>query len=282
MVPRSRLRSCRAPAAALLLAASFAGAVKPAVAERSELIVRYLERAAQDLRPEAQSALHRIHGTPRQLLAARAYLRAEDNLAARWSWSDVEIARFERSPEHVSLLAEIDRVRRRFERENTGYTLYANTQVRSLDLQLDRWNENAGVERTAAHLHRAAREELSRSDYSAVPDARSLDSFARFLRAWRPPVAAPLAAPGLSLHGQLRAIDFQVMRAGKIVAGTQIAAVRTIWEGQGWRRKLQDAVADSAFVGPLRFPNEPWHYEYAPPSRYSAARLSSAGSAAGQ
>ena len=74
----------------------------------------------------------------------------------------------------------------------------------------------------------------------------------------------PLAAPGLSLHGQARAIDFQIMKNGQIVAGTEVSAVGAIWAKHGWGRKLQDAVQGTAFKGPLLSPNEPWHYEYQP------------------
>ena len=134
-----------------------------------------------------------------------------------------------------------------FERQNPGYSLYANTQVRSLDLQLERWNANPGVARTAQHLHRAAEAELRAGAYPSMPDAAAIDRFVAFLESWRPPVAAPLAAPGLSMHGQSRAIDFQIVTADGIIAGTQISSVRSVWERQGWARKLQLAVAGKGF-----------------------------------
>ena len=79
-----------------------------------------------------------------------------------------------------------------------------------------------------------------------------------------PSTAIPLAAPGLSLHGQARAIDFQVMQHDRIVAGPEVATVTTVWSEQGWSRKLHDAVQGTRFKGPLAMPNEPWHYEYQP------------------
>ena len=68
----------------------------------------------------------------------------------------------------------------------------------------------------------------------------------------------------MSLHGQARAIDFQVMKGGKVVAGAEMAAVDALWSKKGWARKLRQAVQETHFKGPLQSPNEPWHYEYRP------------------
>ena len=75
---------------------------------------------------------------------------------------------------------------------------------------------------------------------------------------------SPLAAPGLSMHGQSRAIDFQIMKGGRIVAATEVGAVEREWDAAGWTRKLRQAVlaASPRFKGPLAAPDEPWHYEY--------------------
>jgi len=79
-----------------------------------------------------------------------------------------------------------------------------------------------------------------------------------------PAIPVPLAAPGLSLHGQSRALDFQVRKGTQTIAGPEVASVASVWEKQGWARKLQEAVdpAQGVFVGPLQSPDEPWHYEY--------------------
>ena len=228
----------------------------------------YLFAVAHDLPPVAREALPRIDSKPRQLLAVRGYLRADRQLSSRWSWSAEEIRAYESSQEYRDLLAEIAAVRSRFETANPGYSLYANTTARSLDLQLQRWNSNASVGVIAERLQNAAVRELSAESYPATPDARATVRFANFLREWRPvPTAAPLAVPGLSLHGRSRAIDFQVTRNGQIIAPTEVAKVRSVWEQQGWAGKLAAAMHDSRFVGPLQSPNEPWHYEYAPSAR---------------
>lgn len=223
----------------------------------------YLLAVTHDLPAGAKDALQRIDGKPRQLLAARAYLRAGQQLQSRWSWSADEIRTYEASQEYADLLAEIALVRARFEAANPGYSLYANTAARSLDLQLQRWNSNKSVGVIAKQLQKAAERELARSTYPADPDAKATLLFTDFLRAWRPvPAAPPLAAPGLSLHGRSRAIDFQVTRKGRIIAPTEVSKAGSVWERQGWARRLAAAMRDTRFVGPLQSPNEPWHYEY--------------------
>lgn len=234
-------------------------------ADGSASLRAYLLAATHDLQPHAKEALQRIDGTPRQLLAVRGYLRAGQRLAARWSWSADEIRAYEASVEHHALLAEIAAVRARFEAQNPGFSLYANPSARSLDQQLQRWNSNVSVGVVATRLQVAALRELSGNAYPSHPDAEATGRFTNFLRQWRPtPAAAPLAVPGLSLHGRSRAIDFQIVRNGRIIAPTEVAKVRSVWERQGWAGKLAQVMRDTRFRGPLQAPNEPWHYEYAP------------------
>jgi hypothetical protein len=232
--------------------------------ERSPVVREYLLAIARQLPAQARDTLPRIDGSARRLLAARAYLRTAHELPSRWSWSAEEIRAYENSSEYRDLLAAIAQVREQFEMANPGFSLYANTQARSLDLQLQRWNSNASVAEVAERLYEAARRELAARAYPARPDAAAVALFAEFLRNWRPSPAAPLAAPGLSLHGRSRAIDFQITKDGQIIAPTEIAQVRAVWERQSWARKLATAVQGTKFVGPLRSPNEPWHYEYVP------------------
>ena len=81
------------------------------------------------------------------------------------------------------------------------------------------------------------------------------------------PVPVPtLAAPGLSPHGRMRAIDFQVESSGRIVAGTDSASIAADWIAAGWKARIQAAItaADAGFQGPLAAPDEPWHYEFRP------------------
>ncbi len=242
---------------ALIASVAFAGAH----ASESAL-TNHLTAMSATLGARERLALAQIPEIDRRLLALRAYVRARPDLDERWSWTEQEIRSYERSSEYQLLLADLERVRREFARRHPGHTLYANTQVRSLDVQLGRWNTNDGVGRTGASLLRAARATLMNAPEQ--PNRSSIASFERFLTSWRPAPAAPLAAPGLSAHGRMRAVDFLIVSDGRIVAATELAAVARDWDGPGWSRKLADAIAASGanFVGPLRSPYEPWHYEY--------------------
>lgn len=234
------------------------------LASSDDALDRYLQHIAASLPEKTAETLQRIEGTPRRLLAARAYLRAGDQLRTRWSWSTDEIHAHTRSPEYRAFLDETDKVRTRFEAQNPGYTLYANTEARSLELQITRFNTNKSVAKVAASLQKQALAEIGKPAYGSPERADSVQQFKQFLARWRPPTAAPLAAPGISRHGQLRAIDFQIMKDGAIVAPTDTATVKRNWDSPGWTKKLQAAVAGGNFRGPLKSPYEPWHYEYDP------------------
>jgi hypothetical protein len=91
-------------------------------------------------------------------------------------------------------------------------------------------------------------------------------AFRSLLVAFKPFPTPSLAAPGLSLHGRMQAVDFQVMAGDRLVADTDVTRVVETWETSGWKAKLQSAVAeaDAGFVGPLKNPDEPWHYDFRP------------------
>jgi hypothetical protein len=243
-----------------ILLTALCGSALAASDAKDKAIERSLDAVAATFSNDVQSALREIDGTPRRLLAMRGYLRARDTLAARWSWSGAQIEAYGRSPQYAQMLAEIAKINERFQQANPGYSLYANTQVRSLGVQLERWNKNRTVGKVADRLY----VELRSSTESGTAEALS-----RFLVEWRPPTPIPLAAPGMSLHGQSKALDFQVRAGdkpeGRIVAGPDTSSVKSVWEDQGWARKLAAAVsgASDRFKGPLRSPNEPWHFEYA-------------------
>jgi len=223
---------------------------------------QYAAVLAQRLEQNQRDTLARIPSPDRRLLALRAYLRAGKNLRDRWSWTDAQIRSYEQSAEYQELLADIAAIVKEFGRRNPGYTLYANTQVRSLDVQIERWNWNPRVGTTAKNLERDA--QIAIAKLPPQPTDASATRFEAFLKSWSPSPTSPLAAPGLSLHGQSRAIDFQIMKGGKIVAATEVNAVARQWDAPGWTLKLKEAVtaASKRFKGPLPAPNEPWHYEY--------------------
>lgn len=245
----------------------FALAAPAAVAQLPEdPVAPHLIAVRATLDPRAAAVIPRIDGSGRQLLALRSYLRAGPALAERWSWSDAEIAAWQGSAAQAALDAAIARVRAAFESANPGYSLHVNPEVRSLELQLARWNTNASIAAAAAPLADAAAAAV-RAEGFPSPDAPLAQSaFADFLRAWMPEPMPPLAAPGLSAHGQMRAVDFVVMQGERIVAGAVTADIPAIWTGNGWAARLQAAVLASGapFEGPLRVPDEPWHFDYRP------------------
>jgi len=209
------------------------------------------------------SVLPRIEGVGPRLLALRSYLRSGERLAERWSWSQEQIAAYAGSPEQQELDAEIARVRAEFEQANPGYTLFVNPQVRSLDIQLANWGRNESVAAAAGRLLQDAITHFRGRPAVGTEGAAAL---AAFLHGYVPEPTPTVAAPGLSPHGQMRAIDFQVHRGDEIVAGPDTRTVDTTWLQQGWGGRLDAAVraASRQFIGPLASPREPWHYTYTP------------------
>jgi hypothetical protein len=237
--------------------------VLSAAGEAGGKLESYVRAAAADLAPEQREALGHVNTDARRVLALRGYLRAGREAAARWAWSRERIESYEKSPEHAAALAEVEKVTREFEGANPGYTLRVNTQVRSLDEQLSKWNENDSVERVGEELLTRAREELAGTSYAEAPAGTDVQRFERFLRGTTTRVTPMLAVPGLSPHGQSRAFDFQVMRGAQLIAGPSSTDA---WDSAGWTEKVRTAVtrASTKFTGPLASPREPWHYDYRP------------------
>jgi hypothetical protein len=226
-------------------------------------IARHLAEVCTTLDPRAAATLERIDGLGRQLLAARSYLRVGSALGERWSWSQAEIDRYQGSALQRALDTEIDRVRAAFVKQNPGYTLWVNPQVRSVEVQVQRWNENATVAAAGAAMLERVRRELATApvEGDAGTGRQWLTSL---LRSTWPTPTPTLAAPGLSRHGRMQAVDFQVKKGDRTVAGPSYADVKPVWEAQGWAERLRRAVRTTGdrFQGPLKTPNEPWHYEY--------------------
>lgn len=235
-------------------------------AEADELVAAHLAALHGSLEPRAASALDRIEGLGPKLLAARSYLRSAAHLPERWSWSQEQIDAYRGSPAQVALDAEIARIRVTFEADNPGYTLFVNPQVRSLDVQLQHWNENRSVADAGQHLLRTLHGIVGAGGFPAPGTDEARVRFSQALRAHQPQPTPALAAPGLSPHGQMHAVDFQVRRDDLMIAGPSTAQVEAIWLGQGWGDRLESAIrrASNKFSGPLQSPDEPWHYDYHP------------------
>ncbi|KFN51423.1 hypothetical protein [Arenimonas composti] len=251
------MSACALALAGALAATGQARAPAAAVARPGDVEQRAcLQRAEAALTAEARATLRRITGQERRLLALRGYLRSPD-LAGRWTWSAQQVADWRHSPDHARALREIARVQERFATLNPGYRLHVNTEVRSVDTQVLRWNDNRSVARAAAALAPQARRACL---------GEGAEGFVAWLRGSELAVPPNLAVPGLSPHGQGRAFDFQVFRGERLVAGTDSRRIQADWRDGGWAEKLAEAVRISdAFAGPLVSPDEPWHYDYLPP-----------------
>lgn len=243
---------------AALLAAILAMTAHQAMAEPR------IDAAAATLPDPARAALDRIPDQGDKLLATRSYLRSARTLESRWSWSKAQIEAYAKTDHYATAMAAVAAVSKAFEVKNPGYSLRVNTDVRSLDEQIDKWNANGSVEAAGNDLDAAATKWLADN-----PEAKP-EQFRAFLTDWKG--ATPtLAAPGLSQHGRGLAFDFQVMDDGKAVAAADSGAIASAWRGAtpgpgGWDARLREAVRLSTmpFDGPLQNPDEPWHYDYKP------------------
>jgi hypothetical protein len=246
--------------AGLLLLAVLSAAPACVRADTNAQTQSWIALASEGLDARARAALDQIQGAERRLLALRAYLRSGDSLAERWTWSDQRLSSYASTSEGRAAAADLDAVSAVFARENPGYALQVNRVLRSFQQQLERWNGNPGVAQVAITLQQALRSQFGNTE---APDSAVLR---RALIDWRPGTAAPLAAPGLSPHGQGRAFDFQVYSRERLIAGTSVSSAPRDWDAAGWTSRLRRAVNDSGrpFVGPLRSPYEPWHYAYEP------------------
>jgi hypothetical protein len=225
------------------------------------------------LAPEpANEALSAIEDPGRKLLALRSYIRAGSKLAERWSWTDAEIKAFEGSPQQQALLDAVAAVSAHFAEANPGHAIYANTKVRSLDVQIRNWNSNESVGAAAAEILDAWRQAFG-ADAAAYPSLPP-EKVRAWLSGFTSTKRAGLAAPGLTEHGQALAIDFQVMKDGAIIAGADMKLIETVWRAQGWDVKLKESMtaAGPAFSGPLVSPDEPWHYRYDPKALAAGAK----------
>jgi hypothetical protein len=235
-------------------------------AATTDPVAPYVDAIASRQDPRVASALARIEGTGRRLLALRSYLRSGGRLTERWSWDEQQIAAYGQSPEYRDLQAEIERVRKAFAAANPGYDLWVNPQVRSLDIQIEHWNTNESVAQASAGLLDATQEYVGSARFPESGTDAARKAVEAFLSGHVLAVTPTIAAPGLSPHGQMRAVDFQVQQGGKIVAGPKTATIVMDWDSTGWTQRLEAAVrtSSSRFVGPLASPREPWHYTYSP------------------
>lgn len=267
--PNALKRALR-PAGAAVIAAALMASVGSGPSRATDAATRDSMLTAL-APPPSGDALAQIPDPGRKLLALRSYLRYGAKIAERWSWTDAEIKAFEGSPEQQALLAEIAAVNAHFTAANPGYEIYVHGTVRSLDEQIAKWNANESVGTVGKEILDAYTATFG--DQSLQPAPLDAESLATWLRGYQPARRANLAAPGLTLHGRASAIDFQIMKDGKIYAGASVKQVEGVWRAEGWDRKLKASMdaAGPSFSGPLTNPDEPWHYDYSPRAADTAA-----------
>jgi hypothetical protein len=214
--------------------------------------------------PPANEALVEIPDPGRKLLAFRSYVRAGPKLVDRWSWTEEEIKAFQGSAEQQALVVAVEAVKTHFAQANPGYEIYANTKVRSLDVQIMKWNSNESVGTAAREILSAWKDKFGTDAHN--PGDLDLEKIRAWLYDFNRTHRAKIAAPGLTRHGRANAIDFQVMQDGKIIAGTDSRQTGKVWRMEKWDVKLKESIlaSGSPFSGPLVSPNEPWHYDYHP------------------
>lgn len=265
-----------------------------------EKMQRYIANIYGRQEEKVRRTLDQITDEKRNLLALRGYVRFPGRVADRWAWTEEEAENFEGSAADRLMEGEIRGIRRRFARNNPGYQLRTNTNPRSLEEQLRLWNSTRGtggivVLSFGQRLWNFAEIELNRTiggrevypsleprhdlhhailspapaataQFSAwlAQHSRDLGLPHRVADNWR--VNPSLATPGISKHGQKRAIDFIVKRGGEEVVGAHSGqAELNLWRGNPhWQNLLNDAITAQSgnWRGPLRSPDEPWHYDY--------------------
>jgi hypothetical protein len=200
-----------------------------------------------------------------QLLALRRYIRLGSlRVQTNWAWTAEQAAALIRQGAAKVLIDEAAKVQANFAKANPGYAL-ALSPIRSLERQVRLWNGNNSVQHAANGLRDDVLEDLE--DAQMYPDSPTVNSVSSFVSMLRHSTVTPeptSAAPGTSDHGQMRAVDFVVVRSfGKVVAGTISSTIATVWKLGGWEAKLTAAAAGTKLTGPLKHPYEPWHWRLA-------------------
>jgi hypothetical protein len=197
-----------------------------------------------------------------QLLALRRYLRiGPKRVHAQWAWTAEQAEVLIYQGVAKQLVNEAAKVQAIFAKNNPGYRL-ALSPLRSLERQVRLWDGNSTVRKAASGLRSDVLEDLDDDDqFPDPPTGKSVPFFRDLLRGYPVSPEPTSAAPGTSDHGQMRAVDFVVMRtSGVEVAGTMSSSIPVVWKRGGWEAKLIAAAETTQLVGPLQHPYEPWHW----------------------
>lgn len=208
-----------------------------------------------------------------QLLALWKYIKAK-NLDAKWVWSD-ELLRAYPAPVRDG----IKKITEEFEvlANSPSNPLYTSAKVtsikpftlghsdpRNLNKQVELWNNNTKtVPQAAEDIKRKCLLEIV--DYPDLPDT---EKFRTFLKTCTVIPGTTNAAPGLSDHGHMNAVDFVVKQNDRTIAGTSTGKMKEKWDDPGWTQMLNTAVKNYLMNNSsklfsedhLKNPREPWHY----------------------
>jgi hypothetical protein len=227
---------------------------------------QYLVASTKRLDRRMQHAMSGIDGVPKRLLALKYYLKRGRAIRSSWAWTKQQTLQYKKSSAYAKSIDAVNDVIKTFERDNPGYGLKVNTDVRGLGDQVGLWNTTRSVHTAAGVLYDDMTGILGDSAWPAAPNTNALRKFESVLLKTPVAIVPTVAVPGFSRHGQLRAFDFVIMKGQSVVAGIEAESASQIWDAAGWTRRLRDAIAGTtdSFHGPLSTPYEPWHYEYIP------------------
>jgi len=230
------------------------GAIDPTGVEHVKEALRLI---AGGLWPAHERAL--------RLMALRRYLRYQGQKGAtsihdNWAWTAREAEQNLKLEPAKGLMTKAEAVRRNFAENNKGYTL-ALSPLRPLAKQVELWNKNTDVQSIGATVKAEMLEELGQDMYVSPPTEMSIKAFAKRLSERDIKPEPGNAAPGLSAHGQMRAVDFVVMTGATTVATTDTSTSQKVWRDKGWAAKLAEEATSAGLRGPLLIPDEPWHWE---------------------
>ncbi|MEZ5593494.1 MAG: hypothetical protein R3F53_23415 [Gammaproteobacteria bacterium] len=232
------------------------------------------------LKPEILLVLREITNKDRQLLAIFGYLRYQHrnpgDIYDIWAWDDDEIAEYKKSAERKVAASALNQVKKSFNADSAmkkkAFKLSVAPHVRSLQKQITAWNGNKSVLTIGKKLRTILLREIRKPIYPDTPNAAGIVQLHKRLTAdWKKgTLASPTnATPGLSSHGQMRAVDFHVKNGSGVKVGH--SGNPQNWRDKGLSSALKDAVTEAnkalgrtAFKGPLLRPDEPWHYTYIP------------------
>lgn len=207
----------------------------------------------------------------------------------RWAWTSEDVQKYLGSEDGKKLKERIGTVSKHFQAQ-TGLSAYSLDHApleRTLDKQISLWKGNWSVAKLGPQLVTKLNKMLVADKYPDPPtDASTAKFYTALRKTWLNPVANPddptktyrtptNAAPGMSDHGRLSAIDFVVKSKGKTVVSTSTAQIAKWKEKVDGRvsyaeglkaavTKLNGDAGTTIFDGPLAAPEEPWHYVYIP------------------